>query len=162
MKHCEDVNLTDKFPLVGKIVTGIAFYGVIIIGLYVIFQESIAWGLGYTAFLIFGFVVLFGYGVCAHCPYPYKYSDCFFPPFGQLVAKMYKFRPEPFNVIDKIGFFIIMGGMVVIPQYWLFKNYAMLVVFWILCVFMVALLQFYGCRRCRNFTCPFNTVKEKP
>ena len=119
----QDVNSVEKFPVFEKVLLAIGFYGVIILGIFGILRESVAWGLTYIGFLIFGFLVLFGYCICRHCPYPYIYSECLFPPFGQLIKRMYKFHPEPLTVIEKIGVFIITAGMVIIPQYWLLKNH---------------------------------------
>ena len=155
------INVTGKFSLFEKIFMGIGFYAITIIGVFGIYMESVIWSLIYIGFLVLGFLVLLGYGLCSHCPHPYKYSDCLFPPLGQLFKKMYKYRPEPLTVIDKIAFFIIMGGIVVIPQYWLFKNYTILAIFWIFCVPTCAGLLLYECKKCQNLKCPFNLVKQE-
>ncbi len=97
----ENGGQTERFSLFEKIPLGIGFYGFIITGLYGIYIENSVLGLIYIGFLIFGFLVLFGYGLCAHCPHPYMHSDCLFPPFGQLFKKMYKFRPAPLTTLDK-------------------------------------------------------------
>ncbi|MDY6972202.1 MAG: hypothetical protein SV775_07715 [Thermodesulfobacteriota bacterium] len=152
--------LTNKFSFFDKLFMGIGFYAVTAIGVYGIYRESVIYGLLYVGFLVFGFLVLFGYGLCAHCPHPYKHSDCLFPPFGQLFTKMYKFRPEPATIIDKTAFFVIMGGIVVIPQYWLFKDYTLLAIFWIFCILTCAGFLLFECRRCRNVNCPFNMAKQ--
>jgi hypothetical protein len=153
------IHVTGNFSLFDKIFMGAGFYAVTGIGMMGIYLESITWGIIYTGFLVLGFLVLLGYGLCSHCPYPYKHSDCLFPPFGQLFKKMYKYRPGPLTVIDKLAFFAIMGGIVVIPQYWLFKNDTLLSIFWICCVPTYAGFLFYECRKCRNSYCPFNLIK---
>ena len=155
-----NVNLADRFSLVEKILMRIGFYGVLIIGAYGIYLESITVGLIYTAFVIFGLSVLLSYCLCSHCPYPYKYSDCLFVP-ARLVKKSYKFRSGPMSILDKIGFIVMMVGVVVIPQYWLLENYAILIIFWVFCLPTFAGFVFYECRRCRHFGCPFNLVREE-
>jgi hypothetical protein len=155
-----NVNLADRFSLVEKILMRIGFCGVLIIGACGIYLESITFGLIYTAFIFFGQSVLLSYCLCAHCPYPHEYSDCLFAP-ARLVKKSYKFRAGPLSVLDKIGFIVMIVGVVVIPQYWLLKNYAILAIFWVFCLPTYAGLIFYECKRCRHFCCPLNQVREE-
>ncbi len=154
------VNLIERFSLLEKILMRIGFYGFIIIGAYGIYSVSITGGLIYTCFAIFGFIFVVLYCLCAHCPYPYKYSTCLFLPSG-LVKKLYKFRSERMSISDKIGWIIMMAGLVMIPQYWLLENHVVLTIFWILCLPTLVSISFYYCRRCRHFDCPFNSVRMK-
>jgi hypothetical protein len=154
------VTLAKKFSLAEKILMGIGFYGFVIIGGYGIYAESILWGLIYTGFLVFGFIVLIGYCVCAYCPYIYPdYSDCLFVPFGSLFRKLYKFRQGPMTALDKIGLFIMMSGAVIIPQFWLFKDLFLFTVFWIVCLPTIAGFILYECRKCQHTECLFNRAK---
>lgn len=154
-----NVNLAERFSLFEKILMRMGFYGFIIIGAYGIYSESVPWGLLYTVFVIFGLSVLLSYCLCAHCPYPYKYSDCLFMPLA-LINK-YKFRSRPMSTLDKIGFIVMMVGVVVIPQYWLLKNSTILIIFWIFYLPTFAGFLFYECRRCRHFDCPFNLARKE-
>ncbi|KPJ56202.1 MAG: hypothetical protein AMJ42_05610 [Deltaproteobacteria bacterium DG_8] len=157
----QNVTAAMKFSLTEKVLMGIGYYGLVITGAYGIYLQSIIWGLFYTGFLIFGFFVFLGYCVCSYCPYIYpEYSDCLFPPFGALIKKLYKFRSGPISIVDKIGFLIMMIGVVVIPQYWLLKNYTILAIFWIFCLPTYVGLIFYECRRCQHFDCLFNIAKR--
>jgi len=158
----QNVNLAKKFSLAEKILLGIGYYGLVITGAYGIYVQSITWGLLYTGFVTLGLFVFLGYCVCAYCPYIYpEYSDCLFLPFGTLVRKLYKFRPGPISIVDKVGFLIIMAGVVVIPQYWLLKNYTIFAIFWIFCLPTYAGLILYECRRCQHFECLFNRAKRE-
>ena len=156
----EHVNLIERFTLLQKILMRLGFYGFMIVGAYGVYLESILWGLIYSGFVIFGLELGFLYFLCCHCPYPYNYSDCLFVPFW-LVKKQYKFRSAPLSILDKIGFIAIMAGFVVIPQYWLLKNYTILILFWIFCLPTLASFPFYLCRRCQHFQCPGNLVSEE-
>jgi hypothetical protein len=155
-----NVSLADRFSLVEKILMRIGFSGVLIIGACGIYLENITLGIIYTAFIIFGQSVLLSYCLCSHCPYPNKYSDCLFVP-ARLIKKSYKFRSGPMSILEKIGFIIMIVGVVVIPQYWLLKNYVILAIFWVFCLPTYAGLVFYECKRCRHFVCPFNRVRKE-
>jgi len=155
-----NVNLIERFTLHQKILMRVGFYGFMIIGAYGIYLESVLWGLIYSAFLILGIQFGLSYFLCSHCPYPYKHSDCLFAPFW-VFTKQYKFRPAPMSILDKTIFILAMAGFIIIPQYWLLKNYAVLILFWIFCLPTIGSLPFFWCRRCKNFHCCFNSVSEK-
>jgi len=153
-------DLIETFNPLEKILLRVGFYGFMIIGAYGIYSNSIVWGLIYTGFVIFGSKFGLLYFLCSHCPYPYKHSDCLFVP-SSLIKKQYEFRSDKMSVLDNIGFVAIMAGFIVIPQYWLFKNYTILILFWILCLPTLASFPFYLCRRCQHFDCPFNSVSDE-
>lgn len=155
-----DVNLIERFSLLEKALMRLGFYGFVVIGAYGIYLESILWGLIYSGFVIIGLQFGFLYFLCTHCPYPYNHSDCLFMPFW-VVTKQFKFRSAQVNLLDKIGFIVIMTGLVVIPQYWLIKNYTVLIIFWIFCLPTLLAFPFHLCRRCQHFHCPFNLVGEE-
>ncbi|MBN2030509.1 hypothetical protein JW824_09715 [bacterium] len=157
-----DTHLVDGFSLIEKILMRMGFYGFIFIGAYGIYSATLLWGLLYTGFVLFGLGFVFLYCLCAHCPYPYEYSDCLFLPAG-LIKKLYKSRSEQMHILDKVGFLMVMGGLVIIPQYWLLKRDMLLILFWIFCLPTLARLLFYLCKRCRHFNCPLNrVVQENP
>ena len=157
----QDNKLFEKFSLKDKILMGAGFYGVMIIAIYAIYLQSLTWALIYIGVVIFGIVVLFGYCLCSHCPYPHHHSDCLFPPFGQLFHKIYGFKAQPLTIIDKIGVWVIMVGITIImPQYWLFKDYTLLAIFWIVCIPTFAGFLLYTCRRCRFYACPLNSAER--
>jgi hypothetical protein len=156
----QKVELIEKFPLFGKILMRIGFYGYIIIGAYSIFLVNTLWAFIYIGFILLGFTFGLLYCLCSHCPYPFKYSDCLFLPSG-VVKKICKFRSEPMNILEKIGFIIVIIGSVAIPQYWLFKNYLILIIFWIFCLPTLAGLMCYLCKRCHHLSCPFNLSGKK-
>jgi len=155
----QHVNLVEKFTLLQKILMRIGFYGFMIIGAYGIYLESILWGLIYSGFVIFGIEFGLSYFLCSHCPYPYKYSECLFAPFW-VFTKQYKFRSAPMSILDKTAFILSMAGFIMIPQYWLSKNYTILILFWIFCLPTFASFLFFWCKRCQHFHCCFNSVSE--
>jgi hypothetical protein len=154
------VKLIDNFSLFEKILSRTGFYGFIIIGGYGIYSQSILWGIIYTAFVVLGLVFGLPYFFCSHCPYPYKYSDCLFTPFW-LIKRQQEFRPDRLTLLDKIGSGVIGAGLILIPQYWLFKNCAVFALFWIFCALTLVSFPIYYCKACRNFRCPFNSANKE-
>ena len=156
----QDIKSIDKFSLFEKIFMRIGFYGFIITGAYGIFSVNTLWAFIYIGFVLLGFAIGLLYSLCSHCPYPYKFSDCLFLPFG-LVKKICHFRSASMNKLEKTSFIVVMIGLVAIPQYWLFKNYTILTIFWIFCLPTLAGLIFYFCKRCHHVSCPFNLSPKK-
>ena len=154
------VHLVERFTLCNKILMRTGFYGFMIIGAYGIYGESILWGLIYVCFCILGLMVGLSCFLCAHCPYPYKHSDCLFVPFW-VFTKHYTFRSAPMSGLDKTVVILSFAGFILIPQYWLAKNYTILILFWTFCLPTIASLPLFWCRRCKNFHCSFNLVNEE-
>jgi len=155
----QDVDLIEKFSISEKIFLRIAFYGVIVIGAYGIYSENRMWGLLYMGFLLLGMVLLL-FGLCSHCPYPHKYSECLIIP-PKVMKKISKYHSGPMSIGDKTGFIIVLGGLILIPQFWLVKNYMLLFIFWIFCIPAFAVFPFHFCKRCQHAGCPFNLRKFK-
>ena len=162
-QNCQqNVNIAKGFSLSEKILMGLGIYGSVVIGTYGISLQSITWGLLYLGFVLFGMLVLFGYGLCSHCPYIHEeYIDCLFPPWGKIYKKLYNYRSEKLTLLDKIIFLTTMIGIPLIPQYWLLKNYTVLVIFWLFYLPTAAGFLFYECRRCQHFGCPFNKAEKE-
>ena len=149
------------FSIREKIFMNGGVMGSVIIGTYGIYLESTLWAIGYVGFVLFAMLVLIGYSLCSRCPYIYEeYTDCLFPPWGKIYRKLYKYRPGKLTFFDKILFFAFFIGMPLFPQYWLVKNYAVLIAFWIVCLPTAAGFVFYECRRCQNLVCPFNKASK--
>jgi hypothetical protein len=160
-KNCsQHVNLVESFTLLQKILMRLGFYGFMAIGVIGIYLESTVWALIYLGFVIFGIGFGLSFSLCSHCPYPYKYSDCLFAPFW-VFTKQYKYRPAPMSILDKSFFILSMAGFIVIPQYWLLKNYTILILFWIFCLPTIISFPFFWCKRCQHIHCCFNLVSEE-
>ena len=152
--------LIERFTLLHKIIMRSWFYGFMIIGAYGIYVESTLWALIYLGFCILGLMIGLSYSLCSHCPYPYKHSDCLFVPFW-VFTKHYTFRSAPMSGLDKTVIILSFAGFILIPQYWLIKEYTILILFWIFCLPTIASLPLFWCRRCKNFHCCFNLVSEE-
>ena len=154
--------IAQGFTITEKVLMNVGVLATVIAGVYGISLQSIPWAIGYVGFVLFAMLVLIGYGNCSHCPYIYEeYTDCLFPPWGKVYRKLYKYRPGKLTLLDKILFFAFFIGIPLFPQYWLLKNYTVLIVFWLFCLPTAAGFFFYECRRCQHFGCPFNMAQKE-
>jgi hypothetical protein len=114
--HDANYKLTDKFSPHERILMMLGFYGFVIVGAIGIYSVSLVGGLIYTAFAALGLLGIVLSCLCSHCPYPYEYDTCLFLPVG-LVKKLRKYNPEPLKKHEKIGFIVVMAGLVALPQF---------------------------------------------
>jgi len=127
------------------------------IGTLAIYRSTPAAAIGYLLFVgISGLVVIYD-SLCVYCPYPFKHSDCLFLPH-QLITSLTTMRATPIprykNVLSALAF----GGIVLIPQYWLWGQWGLCAAFWTLTVTGGIAVPFHFCRRCRHQRCPMNLV----
>ena len=161
-KQCHEEEHSKGFSMGEKIFMGIGIYCSVLIGAYGISLESVSWSILYLVFVLLGMVVLFGYGLCSHCPYIFEeYSDCLFPPWGRIYRKLYKYRGAKLTATDKGFFFGVMLGIPLIPQYWLVHNLSILILFWLFFLPTAGGFLFYECRKCKHLGCPINRAAEK-
>ncbi len=154
--------ITHRFSVMEKIFMGTLIYGAVAVGMYGIYLQSPLWALIYFVFVNFAMLFMFGYGLCSHCPYIFEeYKDCLFPPWGQIYHKIFKYRPGPLNLFDRLCFFGTLIGILVIPLYWLVGNLPVLAIFLIFYGATVSGFVLYECRRCQHIFCPFNASPQK-
>ncbi len=156
----EKIELIDKFTVTQKIIMGLFFWTIPIVGAYGIYIESILWGVIYTIYFGVGPFYLLGRHFCSHCPYPCEHSTCLFQPY-QIPKKLFKYKPTPMTTLDKIITFFSFAPMSIIPLFWLYKNPCLLIIFITANVAMYGAFFFYFCKRCRNYNCPINRVKNR-
>jgi len=161
-QNCQkEAKIAERFTVKEKIVFSTLIYGFVLTAAYGIGLQSLPWAFGYLGFVFFALLVLAGYGMCSHCPYPYgEQPDCLAPPWGRIYRSIYKYRPGKFTLVDKILVFTYAIGTPLFPQFWLFKNVTVLVVFWILYLTFMGGFVFHICTRCKNLGCPFNRVPK--
>lgn len=154
-KPCE---LKDGFTLAEKTLARIGFYGLISVGAYAIYSRNPVWCILYLCFALVGNLFVVYSFLCAYCPYPFKYSDCLFFPY-QAVSNVVSEREGQITPRKRLGFVLVMAGLVLIPQYWLLSSHILLVLFWILALPLLLAFPFYYCRRCRHERCGFNRAR---
>ena len=156
-----DEKIAQGFSIKEKVFMGGAIYASVLAAAWGISLESVPWAIAYLCFVLFSMVVLIGYANCTHCPYIWEeYKDCLFPPWGKIYRKLFKYRPGKFTPLDYVFFFIFFLGIPLIPQYWLFKNYHALILFWVLYIPTALGFALHACRECQHTVCPFNRSKQ--
>lgn len=147
--------LIERFSVTERITMRACYYGFIAVGTWAIFKQDPAWAAIYVLFSLAAFALVVLPGLCAHCPYPSKYSTCLFLPPG-LVARLYPYKGPHMHPAAKIAVFAAMAAMVIMPQFWLLADLPMLVLFWLLAAPLLVRFPSHYCRRCRHFGCPMN------
>ena len=150
-----------NFSLAEKILIRSGFSAFVITGGVAIYLKSMTWGFIYTGYAVLGLTFVVFRALCTHCPYPYKHSDCLFIPH-RWIRKCVKQRPAPLSLWDKIGFIVVIAGLVAIPQYWLVSHPVLLLIFELTCLPVIVVFPFYYCRRCLHAGCPFNCAEKNP
>ena len=151
------VKLKDGFAWYEKLSMRGGLAMVVGIGAFAIFRSNPLVGTGYVLLVGLGGLVVMYDSLCVYCPYPFKHSDCLFFPY-QLVASVTKLRTSPIpwfrNALSALAF----GGIVAIPQYWLWGHWVLFGTFWLLVVAGGIAVPLHFCRRCRHGRCPMNLV----
>ena len=130
-----------------------------VVGLIAVFLHSALWGWIYLGFLTLGQALLVVSNLCARCPYPYEYDDCLLIPAGLLKALVPR-RDSPMGPGGRAALLVGAGGLVVIPQYWLFQEPLLLILFWAFLLPFLGFFVLYLCRHCRHTGCPANRTER--
>jgi hypothetical protein len=119
--------------------------------------------------LILWLIIIVGYFgfieirvMCSHCPHyaePGSSLKCW-ANYGS--PKIWKYRPGPMTLIEKIVFW---GGFVVVWGYPLFflipgHQWFLLIVYTLTVAAFFMTLKTFLCSQCINFACPMNTVQD--
>ena len=145
-----------NFTLAEKVFLRVLLWGSVAIGAYSIFDASLIWGAAYICYIVAGSYVMF-YLFCTHCPYPFEYTDCLLYPFI-LIKKPFAYRPVPMRTAERLAFRVVLAGIVLFPQYWLVKNTALLIAFWLMSLLLLVSFIFRICRKCKNRNCSSSGV----
>jgi hypothetical protein len=149
----------DGFAWHEKLLVRVGVAGLLGVGVIGIYLESLAAAVGYLLFALAGGLFLVYDSLCVYCPYPYEYSDCLFFPH-QLVSRVVKRRTGRIHWIRKAVLLLTAAGLVLIPQYWLWRHWGLLASFWILVAAIGLTFGLYYCRRCRHGLCALNRATK--
>jgi len=133
-----------------------AFIGVILAGY--------GWYLlGWIGFWLFFFEVWEIRILCSHCPYYVEEGRTLHCIANYSSLKFWRYRPEPMNLSEKIqlliGFIILVGYPLIFLM--LGGQFILLLISVIEIFIFFSFLILKRCRRCVNFSCPFNRVKKE-
>ena len=144
-----------KFTFIEKLVSQITFHGGIIIGTYGLYNFNKVYSLAYLLFSYIGIILFMRYTVCPRCPHILYGNDCvqLNPKFTRLIISN---RKGPLNVFEKVLFFTVLYGILVIPIYGLLANKVILISFIITYGSCLLYLNFHLCKNCQNSVCKQN------
>ena len=122
-----------KFSLFEQIWMQLSFHSIWILGAIAIYIENPILSVGYViVFPVFGilFCIMHSW-LCPRCPHIRDHSACVqLPPF--LTKRIIKKNINtPMKLIEKIGFFIVLFGIFVVPIYWVIRTKYLFIPFFI-------------------------------
>jgi hypothetical protein len=142
----------DRFAWYEKLAVRAVLAGMVGVGAVGIAVESPIAAAGYLLFAGVGGVLVIYDFLCVYCPYPFQHSTCLFFP-RELLTLVVKQRPGGIPWVRKVLFLLTAGGLVLVPQYWLWGNWAVMAGFWVLAALLGLAFPAYYCRRCRHAGC---------
>jgi hypothetical protein len=150
-----------KFSLFEQIWMQLSFHSIWILGAIAIFIKNPILSIGYVIiFPVFGILFcIMHLWICPRCPHIKVHSACIqMPPF--ITKRIIKKNVEkPMNSIEKIGFYIVLYGIFVVPIYWVLRINYLIIPFFIFVLMHYLAYYFRFCRRCLNIYCPQNLSK---
>ena len=126
----------------------------------------LASGVWYLAFWIAAIIGFFGFleirVMCSHCPHYAENTTTLGCWANHGSPKLWKYRPGPMSVIEKMLFF---GGLTVVwgyplPFFGIGGLWLLLVLYFLTNAAFFATLKLFLCSKCMNFACPLNSVGE--
>ena len=144
-----------KFTLIEQLWMQISFQGIWILGAIAIWQANHYISLAYVAFVSIGILFFIMHTwLCPNCPHIKEHGSCVqLPPI--MTKQLIKDRPsKDMKLYEKIGFFIVLYGVFLIPLYWVIKL-PIITVFYVVFGLMHYPAYFiWFCRKCMNKSCP--------
>jgi len=136
-----------------KIIINILFSINILIGAYSIFQSNIMVGFVYILlFISSSFLMVYSYcAKCISCE-----TKCAHPQFGYLRKYLPKRKIEQYKAYDYLGVLLFIIIAIALPQYWLWKNNMLFVLYWIISIILAVGIGTKLCPKCENKFCKMN------
>ncbi len=126
------------------------------LGVWVVFSNSILMGVLYIIVILLSLVVI-AYSMCAKCPC--RFHSCAHIVLGQLTRWLPDRKPGKYTFWDKVGTIVYLVGLHALPQYWLWQNKVLFILFWVLSITVFLVLHFAACPTCKNEYCPLRLSK---
>ena len=126
------------------------------LGVWVVFSSNVLMGALYVV-VIFLSLILVAYSRCAKCPC--RFHSCAHIVLGRLCKFLPRRKPGKYTFWDNVGATIYLVGLHALPQYWLWQNKVLFVLFWILSIAVFLILHFAACPTCENEYCPLRSSK---
>jgi prepilin signal peptidase PulO-like enzyme (type II secretory pathway) len=65
-------------------------------------------------------------------------------------------KPAPYSFLEIAIFILFIGLVVIVPQFWLYKNMPLFIIYWAMMVFAGIDIKCAVCTQCENGYCPSN------
>jgi hypothetical protein len=145
-----------RIPGLASIILGFTAVG---IAIYQLFKNSIILGIVYTiCFIVFFIITLYYY--CRKCPH-IKDNSCRRVLFGWATGRLFKpVKPAPYKPHEKLAQYFNMFVYIIFPQYWLFQDKFLFIIFWVLMILSVVIQLIAICPGCKNAFCSYRVKKK--
>ena len=120
------------------------------LGVWVVTRNSIFLGILYIVLIGLSFVVV-AYAWCTKCPC--RLGACTHIWVGKLTKFLPQRKPGRYTVGDWVGQVIYLLGLHLLPQYWLWQDKALFVLFWVLALATFLVGPLHACKGCPNKHC---------
>ena len=128
----------------------------VVVALIFLFTKSFPLGILYLALIIISSgVVLFAY--CSKCTCRSTGCSHVFP--GKLTRFLPVRKDGPYTSGDIPATSISLLVLFLFPQYWLWQNTELFVLFWVLTLGAVVEIRLFVCKECRNGICMMSPVQ---
>jgi hypothetical protein len=132
-------------------ITSLLFFGIsVIIGLYILRTNSVNLAILYIVIML-ATAIMIPYVYCTKCPC--RKTNCAHVLPGLITRFMPDRDSESYTVIDWAIVMILLGLLILLPQFWLYENILLFSIFWILSITAVLQIQFFICKTCDNKKC---------
>ncbi|ODS42727.1 MAG: hypothetical protein MSIBF_05370 [Candidatus Altiarchaeales archaeon IMC4] len=128
----------------------------IIIGLLSILSDSLPTGLLYVAIILISPLIVI-YSFCSKCICRLDSCAHIFP--GNLSKLLPPRKQGNYTGLDILGAAIPLAVMLLFPQFWLWENKILLIIFWLLFLIALAEIKLFVCNGCKNKNCPVHEKK---
>jgi hypothetical protein len=152
----KDNNYICTFTLKEKIFAQFSFHAGVLTGAYGIFLSNKILGIAYLLYSYIGIVLLMRYTVCPRCPHLHVANDCLqlHPSITKIIVSPN--RKGALNIIEKILFFMVLYGILLLPIYWIASNTIILVLFLLFYGGLLLTMHLHFCPNCQNESCVQN------
>jgi hypothetical protein len=131
---------------------------IVTVGMAAIIPFSSYYSLLYLAvFVVSTGLVLFFF--CSKCPCRHK--SCGHIVLGPMTRLFPKRTEGKYSFIDITLTTVGFSGIFLFPQFWLFKQLPLLLLFWIFTGLLIALILLFICKKCDNINCPVKKEANK-
>lgn len=132
----------------------------VIIAVSSILKSSIELLLIYLLVFILSQAVIFRF-LCTHCPHYCNGSKRLKCMFLWNFPKLFKPRPGPWKLVDKIMILLATVLVCTFPIYWIWPDKLLFSLYIISGIIFIATLKKFECSRCIYFHCPNNNVSKE-